>query len=176
MQPHERARLQRELTALADGDRGAFDGVFSVAWPVLRSLAIRLLADPAEAEDAARRALLKLFNHASRFDPERDALPWVLTFGINECRTVRRRNGRRRTEALDREPATDSGPEDELVHADLLAALGAVVGTLTEADQVALGLRPSDPADPVTPATHRKRKQRAIGRLRSAWRKMHGLA
>jgi RNA polymerase sigma-70 factor (ECF subfamily) len=175
MQPHERARLQRELTALADGDRGAFDGVFAVAWPVLRSLAIRLLADPAEAEDAAQRALLKLFNHASRFDPERDALPWVLTFGINECRTVRRRKGRRHTEALEREPATESGPEDELVRADLLEALRAVVGTLTQADQAALGLRPSAPSD-AAPATQRKRKQRALGRLRSAWRKMHGLA
>lgn len=174
MQPHERARLQRELTALADGDRGAFDGVFAVAWPVLRSLAIRLLADPAEAEDAAQRALLKLFNHASRFDPERDALPWVLTFGINECRTVRRRKGRRRTEALEREPATESGPEDELVRADLLEALRAVVGTLTEADQAALGLR--EPESSVAPATQRKRKQRALGRLRSTWRKMHGLA
>ncbi len=174
MQPHERARLQRELTALADGDRGAFDGVFAVAWPVLRSLAVRLLADPAEAEDAAQRALLKLFNHASRFDPDRDALPWVLTFGINECRTVRRRKSRRRTEALEREPATESGPEDEMVRADLLEALRAVVGTLTEADQAALGLRASEPS--VAPATQRKRKQRALGRLRSAWRKMHGLA
>ena len=176
MQPHERARLQRELTALADGDRSAFDGVFAIAWPVLRSLANRLLADPAEAEDAAQRALLKLFHHASRFDPERDALPWVLTFGINECRTVRRRKGRRRIDALDREPATEAGPEQALVQADLLDALGIVVGTLTDADHVALGLRDPDPSDTVAPATQRKRKQRALGRLRSAWRKLHGHA
>lgn len=174
MHPHERARLQRDLTALADGDRDAFDEVFALAWPVLRSLSIRLLSDRAEAEDAAQRALLKLFHHASSFDPERDALPWVLTFGINECRTVRRRNTRRRIEALLHEPAADSGPEDALMHADLLEALNDVVGTLTEADQAALGLRPCD--DTVAPATRRKRKQRALDRLRSTWRKMHGLA
>ena len=176
MQAQARRRLQRELTALADGDRGAFDGVFALAWPVLRSLAVRLLGDDAEAEDAVQRALLKLFANASRFDPERDALPWVLTFAINECRTVRAQRGRRRIEPLTCDPADDPGPETHIVHADLLDALTEVVGTLTEADRIALGLIEASTHDAPAPATQRKRKQRALGRLRNAWRRIHGLA
>lgn len=174
MQAHARRRLQNELTALADGDRSAFDDVFALAWPVLRSLAVRLLGSDAEAEDAAQRALLKLFANASRFDPERDALPWVLTFAINECRSVRARQGRRRMEPLMGDVAGDPGPEAHLVRADLVDALTDVVGSLTEADRVALGL--SEGADTPAPATARKRKQRALGRLRSAWRRIHGIA
>lgn len=174
MQAHARRRLQRELTALADGDRSAFDGVFALAWPVLRSLAVRLLGNDAEAEDAAQRALLKLFANASRFDPERDALPWLLTFAINECRTARARQGRRTMEPLPCDVAGDPGPEAHLVRADLVDALTDVVGSLTESDRVALGL--SEGSDAPAPATARKRKQRALGRLRSAWRRIHGIA
>lgn len=145
----------------------------------MHSLAVRLLGDSAEAEDAAQRALLKLFSNASRFDPEREALPWILTFVINECRTVRARWRRRPLQSLTVEPSSDAGsqalPEDILVRADLAEALQSVVGTLTQDDRVALGLE-DGADDTVAPATRRKRKQRALVRLRSAWRRIHGLA
>ena len=48
-----REALQRGMSALADGDRSAFDAVFSALWPVLRRFAERALRDPAAAEDAA---------------------------------------------------------------------------------------------------------------------------
>ena len=145
----------------------------------MHSLAVRLLGDPSEAEDAAQRALLKLFSHASRFDPEREALPWILTFVINECRTVRARWRRRPVQSLVSEPTAEPGaeahPEAYLVRADLAEALQEVVGTLTPADRIALGL--DDGTDETLgPATRRKRKQRALVRLRSAWRRIHGLA
>ena len=70
-----RAELQGDLSRLADGDRAAFDPVFARLWPVLRDLAQRHLP-AADAEDAAQRALLRLFERASEFDPGRDALAW----------------------------------------------------------------------------------------------------
>ena len=175
MHAHARARLQRALTDLADGRRSAFDDVFELAWPPMRALAVRLLQDAAEAEDVAQRALLKLFSHASRFDSERDALPWVLTFVINECRTVRGRWRRRPLVPLTQEPAGTSDPEAQLMRAELAAAVAEIAGTLTEADRVALGLQPAADLTPCA-ATRRKRKQRALGRLRHAWKRIHGLA
>lgn len=175
MREETRARLQNALAALASGDRSAFDEVFSLAWPVLRSLAVSLLGDPAEAEDAAQRALLKLFSRASDYDANRPALPWVLAFGANEVRTVRGRRKRRHfVEVGDALPAQDD-PESTLLESDLQAALQEILGTMTVEDRVALGLLPTTDST-VAPATLRKRKQRALERLRAAWRRMHGHA
>lgn len=175
MRPEARARLDRALARLAGGERDAFDEVFSLAWPVLRSLALSLLKDPAEAEDAAQRALMKLFSHASRFEAGRAALPWIATFGINEVRTSRSRSRRRvHEEICPRTPAPDD-LESELLDADLLAALQQVLGELTEDDRVALGLVPGEDSA-TAPATRRKRKQRALSRLRQAWKRIHGTA
>ncbi|MEM6988965.1 MAG: sigma factor [Myxococcota bacterium] len=169
-----RARLHKALADLSAGDRRAFDVVFSLAWPVLRGLAARTLADEAEAEDAAQRALLKLFASASKFDAERDAVPWMVTFLLNEVRTTRARRRRRPHVSLEGDVCSDDGPESELVRADLVRAVTEVTGTLSHDDRIALGL--DGQAQDLAPATRRKRKQRALGRLRTAWRKIHGLA
>lgn len=179
MEPRERARLQRAMAALAAGDRDAFEPVFASAWPVLRRVAARLLGDEAEAEDAAQRALLKLFSHAARFDPDRDALPWAVTFVLNECRTVWSRRRRRGDAApLPGDPQCgDPTPEDVLARTQQLAALESVLGTLSDRDRAALGLHdPHGVEEPLAPAARRKRKQRALRRLRFVWRRMHGIA
>ena len=175
----ERAELQRAMTALAAGDRDAFEPVFALTWPVLRRIAERMLDDPIEAEDAAQRALLKLFAHAARFDPDRDALPWAVTFVLNECRTIRNRKRRRGDAApLPIDPqGHEPTPEEALQRAELHRVLESVLGTLSEADRIALGLvADPEPAEAVAPATLRKRKQRALQRLRFVWRRMHGIA
>lgn len=176
MQADARARLQRALAALADGDRNAFDRVFALAWPVLLSFASRVLGDPDEAEDAAQRAIMKLFAHASRFDPNRDALPWVVTFVANEVRTTVARRRRRPSVPLREELCDHEEPEARWVEEQLLAAIRDVVGTMARPDQIALGMAVDDHDDEPAPATQRKRKQRALTRLRMAWRRIHGLA
>ncbi len=175
MQADARARLQRALADLSAGNRDAFDDVFTLAWPMLRALALRTLANEAEAEDAAQRALLKLFSNASRFDSKRDALPWTLTFVLNEIRSVRNRRRRRPIVSLEHDLQSDAEPETELLRADLVHAVHSIVGTLDARDRAALGLEPSG-VETVCPATRRKRKQRALDRLRMAWRRMHGIA
>jgi RNA polymerase sigma factor (sigma-70 family) len=171
--PVERGQLQAAMSALAEGDRGAFDRVFSALWPILRAVSGRMLADASEAEDAAQQALCKLFAHAWRFDGSRDALPWALTFVINECRTAIHRARRRATARLD-EASIDlaASPEALCIEQELLVALEAAVGRLTPSDREALGLDP--PLQPASPATVRKRRQRALSRLRVVWRKLHG--
>jgi len=96
--PGERAALQEELIALARGERAAFDPLFRRLWPLLRGFARRLLP-PGEAEDAAQEALLRIFRRASEFDPERDALAWVLGVAAWQVRTHRTK-ARRRRESL----------------------------------------------------------------------------
>jgi RNA polymerase sigma-70 factor (ECF subfamily) len=163
------------MVALAEGDRGAFDRVFSTLWPVLHRVSVRMLGATAEAEDAAQQALCKLLGEAWRLDAERDALPWALTFVINECRTARNRARRKVSTELDAiaEPTDPAAsPEDDLIGRELLEALEDAVGELGPSDREALGLTAGLESLPAP--TRRKRRQRALSRLRVAWRKLYG--
>jgi RNA polymerase sigma factor (sigma-70 family) len=171
---HARAELQRELTRLADGDRQAFESVFERLWPVVRALAACYLP-PIEVDDAAQNALLKLFERASEFDPERDAVAWAIGIAMWEIRTVRRRAWRRRdTTALD--DAADVllnsiNPEERAIASNLAAAIGQTLATLRPEDRDALLRYARD--ERTAGAGFRKRLQRARARMLAAWRLRH---
>jgi RNA polymerase sigma-70 factor (ECF subfamily) len=171
-----RAALQRDLTALAGGDRAAFDPVFRLLWPLLRGFAGRCLP-AAEAEDAAQEALLRVFSRASEFDPRRSALSWVLGIAAWEIRTVWTRARRRKEEPAKAMPeAADSAPSPEAsaMAREANEALERALSALSPSDAETLlayarGERPSLPR-----ATFRKRVERALARLRAGWRMDHG--
>ena len=176
MDAGERAALQQDLTALARGERGAFEPVFRRLWPLVRGFAGRCL--PAQdAEDTAQEALLRIFSRASEFDARRDALSWALGIAAWQIRTHRTRARRRREEALSAAPepadATPS-PEAAATARSLEAALERALGDLPRSDAATLlayarGERPDLPG-----ATFRKRVERALTRLRARWRINHG--
>ncbi len=175
-----RRELQRAMTQLADGDRSAFHPVFTLAWPVMRAYAGSLLHHAADAEDAAQQALLRSFERASEFDPARDALSWLLGIVAYECRTLRRRRGRRREEPLDAasdRQARGPSPEASLMTADLQRAAWNVLGSLPPHDiEVIVAALAETPELPTVgrDSTFRKRLERARRRLRSAWGAKHG--
>jgi RNA polymerase sigma-70 factor (ECF subfamily) len=164
------------MARLADGDRSAFAAVFSTLRPLLEGFARRLSDSAADAEDAAQHALLRVFEHAHRYDPEQDAAAWALTITANECHAARRR--KRRSDPLDgiaeRLPAPSTDPEAAAIGRDLIAVATETLGSLRSEDAATLlaawrGERPS-----IGAAAFRKRVQRATERLRAAWRSRHG--
>jgi RNA polymerase sigma-70 factor, ECF subfamily len=171
--------LDAWMARLAEGDRRALDPLYRGLWPRCRDLAVRILRDPVLGEDAAQQALIRLVEAAHRYDPGRSVVPWALTLVAWECRTVRRRQGRRReTDLAALHPLVDPArsPEDGAIHAALLDMARQAVATLSETDRETLALAFSDvPPDerPVPGATFRKRRQRALTRLRAAWRSLH---
>lgn len=171
----ERAELRRLMERLADGDRGAFGPAFALLWPQLLAFAVRC-AGPADGEDAAQAALLKVFARASDYDPARDPLPWALGLAAWECRTLRRKRERRREEPAAAQPelvAAAPSPEEAAIERDLRKAAEEVLGTLRPLDIdtiVAIGSGPRS----VGGATFRKRVERALSRFRLAWRARHG--
>ncbi len=176
MEAGERAGLQRDLTALARGERAAFDPLFRRLWPLVRGFAGRCLP-PGEAEDAAQETLLRVFSRASEFDPRRDALTWTLGIAAWQIRTIRTRARRRREDGdpASPEPA-DARPSPEAVAMAREAneALDRALGRLSSMDSATLlafarGERPDLPG-----ATFRKRVERALARLRGRWRIDHG--
>jgi RNA polymerase sigma-70 factor (ECF subfamily) len=181
MEAADREALNAAMARLADGDRSAFSPVFETLWPMLQGFARRILRNPAEAEDAAQHALLKLFEHATRFDPARDAATWAIAIAANECRAARRRLRRReeRTAPVEYgdgpavlDPRPD--PEDRAIARELLTAAAEVLGSLRPDDVETLKAAWAGDRSVVAPATFRKRVQRATERLRAAWRSRHG--
>jgi RNA polymerase sigma factor (sigma-70 family) len=171
----EREALQRHLEELADGDRDAFHPVFVRLWPLLRGFAARCLPRE-EAEDAAQEALLRVFARAAEFDRRRDALSWVLGIAAYEIRSARQRRRRRReapADALAGRIDLAASPEDSAVAGDLARELNEALALLRPGDAETLlayarGQRPDLPGP-----TFRKRVERALARLRGAWRLQH---
>jgi RNA polymerase sigma-70 factor (ECF subfamily) len=121
---------------------------------------------------------MKLFLNASEFREDGDGLAWALGIAAFECRTLRNR-GLRRGESLGEAalvtvPGTQLSPEDTTIAADLRAAVLEVMHTLHPRDLEAIE-RVLDPTPaPPAGAVLRKRLQRALQRLRIAWRHTHG--
>jgi RNA polymerase sigma-70 factor, ECF subfamily len=171
--PTDRSLLHEQMIRLADGDREAFNPVFLRLWPLVRGFAKRYLPHE-DAEDAAQQALLRVFAHAAEFDRERDALSWVLGVAAWEIRTVRRRRQRRKEDPVDdsavaSRAAAGVDPEQQAIDRDVVMAMERAMASLRPEDAGTLRafLRGERPA--VKAATFRKRVQRALERLRSAW-------
>jgi DNA-directed RNA polymerase specialized sigma24 family protein len=168
------------MIALSQGDRAAFRPVFSALWPLLRRFSLRALGDAALAEDAAQAALTKLFFTATEFDPARDAVAWALGYASYEVLSLRKRKWRRERFDLPLLAAQLAGggtPEDLTIERDLRTAAAEALGVLRQKDIETLeavleGQRPR--GSETARAAFRKRVQRAIERVRLAWRNKHG--
>jgi RNA polymerase sigma factor (sigma-70 family) len=171
MDASDRKRLNSLLAALADGDRTAFDPVFDLCAPLVRRYDERALSGSPEHEDVAQVALLKVFERASEYDRDRPALSWILGITANEVRTHRKRVMRRREGNEVEIAASAPTPEDRAIERDLIGAAEDLLESMSAIDRevVLESIRSSEPRD----ATFRKRLQRALARLRHAWKEVH---
>lgn len=128
------------------------------------------LVGPTDAEDAVQQALVKLFGAAHRYELGRDVVPWALSLTAWECRTLARRRARERARTADVDLgllAQEGDPEDALLERAALSAAEAALGALSDDDRAALAAAlETDRAGPLS-AAERKRKQRALAKLRS---------
>ena len=177
MIPGRRKAIQDGLLRLADGDRSAMPELVRELWPVLLSFAQRGLRDRHDAEDVAQEVLLRICSRISEFDRTRDALSWAFGIATFEIMTQRRRVQRRKESFsiadLPDAAATSASVEEEALRAELLAILHEVFSELSAQDLAQLTLDSATTNGAASPAT-RKRRQRALGRLRLAWRKIYG--
>jgi RNA polymerase sigma-70 factor (ECF subfamily) len=177
MDPERRTAIQEAILRLADGDRAAMPGLVEQLWPVLLSYAERGLRDPQGAEDVAQEVLFRISSRISEFDRTRDPLSWAFGIATFEIMTQRKRRQRRRETLLgetlleSRESAQSA--EDAVMQAEVHAALSEALGQLSADDVAHLGLFEPLRVGPATPAM-RKRRQRALDRLRTIWRNLYG--
>jgi RNA polymerase sigma-70 factor (ECF subfamily) len=172
----DRKRLNALMIRLADGDRSVFGEVYAALWPVITSFCSKMLSGT-DAEDATQQALLKLFGRASTFDRTGDGFTWAITIAAWEVRTVQKQMARSRTISVKSHDAADpaDSPEALLSRGQLATAARNVLGTLSESDQQTLTATFNDEtSSSVSGATFRKRRERALVRLKEAWRKVYG--
>jgi RNA polymerase sigma-70 factor (ECF subfamily) len=175
MTTDRKAELDALLAQLAEGDRAAFPKVFRLLWPPLLRLCTNMLNNEADAADAAQQALEKVLTRSGDYDRTRPALPWALAIAAWECRTIARKRSRRRELGEEHAPELGSGSEDELAHRQLLTAATAALGELSVEDREALVATFWEEAASVSGATLRKRRERALKRLRDTFKRLYGI-
>ena len=170
-----RHQLTTLMARLADGDRSVFDTVYAELWPVVSAFCGKALP-AADAEDAAQQALLKVFDRAATFERDRDALTWALSIAVWEIKTIRKRHARSKISCLanNQVPSTPDNPEGLTAERQIVMAAQQVLGQLSELDQQALiATFNEETPDAVAAATFRKRRERALLRLRDAWSRIY---
>ena len=122
-------------------------------------------------------AFLKIAVRIADFHRGRDGLSWAFGITAYEIKTHLRKLQRRREVSSDDELAViaDAGvpPDVRLIEDELNAALEMIGGYLTPKDRDALGFDGS-PVHDVFGTALRKRRQRALEKLRSLWKAFYG--
>jgi|SRR6478752_530595 len=175
MSTEPRPQLDSLLVQLADGERAVFTQVFRILWQPVHRLCSSMLKNDADAADAAQQALEKVLTRCGEYDRKRPALPWALAIAAWECRTIARKRTRRREVPEDEAPVLGSGSEEELAQRELMLAAIDALGELSEQDREALVATFWEEATNVTGATLRKRRERALTRLRDTFKRLYGL-
>ena len=96
------------MLRVVDGDRHAFVQLVEAHLRPLEVFATRMLADAAEAQDVAQETLLRLWQRAAAFDPQRGRLStWLHQIAHNLCidRLRKLRRVSNWNESLDDTPA-----------------------------------------------------------------------
>ncbi len=132
-----------ELVAAAvGGSQEAFQTLVERFERPLFSLVVRMVGDPATAEDLAQEAFLKAFRHLASYDPNRKFSSWLFKIAHNTTLDHLRRHGLE-TVPLEKSEDEDGGglsavladdslrsPEAVAQRGDLAAALAAAIGAL----------------------------------------------
>jgi len=175
MNQGQRASLNQMMAKLADGDRSVFDEIYSVVFPVIRSFAVKYVQHSSDRDDIAQETLAKIFSQAHKYQKSSDALSWVLTIAAFECKTLRQKYRRRREDHMPADSAISNIPdgrntEHDVIDEDLRKAAIGILSELKVQDQETILAAILETAKPDIPAaTFRKRLQRSIATLRSAW-------
>ncbi|MEU3498691.1 sigma-70 family RNA polymerase sigma factor [Kitasatospora cineracea] len=87
-------RLRGLLDRTARGDRAAYTGLYEELAPTVYGIALRVLRDPAQAEETAQEALLEMWRSAPTYRPERGSVAaWACTIAhrraVDRVRSVR---------------------------------------------------------------------------------------
>lgn len=138
---YDKAADDKLLSWSAQGDRRAFDEIVVRHGPFVLSVASRITSNSRDAEDIVQDAMVKVWQHAGRFNPKRAQLrTWLYQIVVNLCIDRRRR---KEPESLpDDFDAIDPGAaaDEILTSTERDAALAAAIRALPASQRAAMVL------------------------------------
>lgn len=139
-------RLVSLLRATAKGDEAAFATLYDETAARVHGLVLRVLRNPAQAEEVTQEVYLEVWRRASRFDPGRGSpFSWLMTMAhrraVDRVRSSQSATTRDETwEASTREVQFDSTAEQATARLEaqrVRSALGELTGAQREAVSLA---------------------------------------
>ena len=133
------------LRRSARGDQQAFAELYDAVAARVHGLVLRVVRDPAQADEVTQEVFLEIWRTASRFDPDRGSpIAWLLTIahrkGVDRVRSAEAAT-RRDTSYHDRTRSVDHDVTAEAATAALEARrVRQAMTTLTEVQREALEL------------------------------------
>jgi RNA polymerase sigma-70 factor (ECF subfamily) len=122
----------RLIDGLRANDREALATIYDTYSGIAYGMALHILGNSAEAEDAVQDAFLALWRQADRLDEDRGLRSYLLTIVHNKCVDRLRRRGRKPEAPLDLDapiPSPATGPEDAVAaQAERESVRNALVG------------------------------------------------
>ncbi len=96
--------------ALVAGSQDALAELYDRYAPLAYGVALRVLGDPARAEDVVQEAFMRIWNHAASFDAQRGSLrTWLLTTVRNRSIDYLRGRGAHERQELELQPELAEG-------------------------------------------------------------------
>jgi RNA polymerase sigma-70 factor (ECF subfamily) len=137
-------------------DLAAFERIMARSERRVLRVALRLLNNQQDAQDAAQEVFLRLYKHLDRLDLDdaRGCEPWLFRVTVNVCRDMARKRGRwvvledagledaaMEDAALQHLPAAPSDAQHSVERAQQLELVRRALGRLGEKERAALVLR-----------------------------------
>ena len=133
------------LKACGKGDQGAFAALYDAVSSRVFGLAVRVVRDPAQAEEVAQEAFLEIWRSSSRYDADRGSpLGWLLTIvhrkAVDRVRSAEASSRRDASYHQQNQPVEHDSTA-EAAHASLEARrVRTALGSLTSIQREALEL------------------------------------
>jgi RNA polymerase sigma-70 factor (ECF subfamily) len=141
----DRLDLADLLRRSARGDEAAFAELYDATSPRIYGLALRVVRDPAQAQEVTQEAYLETWRTASRFDPAKgSAISWLMTIahrkGVDRVRSAEA-SGRRDTTYHEANATVDHDSTADAAEASLEARrVRAALSGLTVVQREAITL------------------------------------
>jgi RNA polymerase sigma-70 factor (ECF subfamily) len=134
------------LQRCEDGDAGAIEEFIDIYQPIAYRLALSILDDEAEADEAAQDAIVTALDHLATYRGEAAFATWMYAVTLNLCRVrLRKRRSYERLARLLREVfdmrSEPQHPEAEVQKVEADAALWNAIRRLDDSQQEVIVLR-----------------------------------
>jgi len=155
------------MMRLKEGDRSAIQEVYSLVWKPVCSFVSRWVSDSSAVEDIAQQSLIKLYEQAPNYNPEKNPWAWLMTIAYweikSEIRNAHRKGKWQAHSFVDHHSSPQANPELSFLEREYKQSVEHAIQHLSAKEREAI--LQSLKKTPLS-STQRKRKERALAKLR----------